>query len=118
MIKKNKLLKENEDNLTQVKILRSGLTAVISVKHPNLSLKDKNRPRPNWEIAKLLKLANRLFSEVALRFSFRKSQLLRRLSKRNLASKARIKALREVTRKKSWSRGPSNLPGKLAIVVK
>ncbi len=32
-LKKNKILKENEDNLTG-EDLREGLTAVISVKHP------------------------------------------------------------------------------------
>ena len=48
--KKNKLLKENEDNLTGEDV-REGLTAVISVKHPTHSLKDK--PRQSLEIQKL-----------------------------------------------------------------
>ena len=46
--KKNKILKENEDNLNGDDV-REGLTAI-----PIRSLKDK--PRPNWEIQKLLKL--------------------------------------------------------------
>ena len=48
--RKNKLLKDNEDNLTGEDV-REGLTAVISVSIQTLSLKGKLRP--NLEIVKL-----------------------------------------------------------------
>nr|HES3167878.1 DNA topoisomerase (ATP-hydrolyzing) subunit B [Streptococcus pyogenes] len=111
--KKNKILKENEDNLTGEDV-REGLTAVISVKHPNPQFEGQTKTKlGNSEV---VKITNRLFSEAFQRFLLENPQVARKIvGKGILASKARIaaKRAREVTRKKSGLE-ISNLPGKLA----
>ncbi|HER1886410.1 TPA: DNA topoisomerase (ATP-hydrolyzing) subunit B [Streptococcus pyogenes] len=111
--KKNKILKENEDNLTGEDV-REGLTAVISVKHPNPQFEGQTKTKlGNSEV---VKITNRLFSEAFQRFLLEKPQVARKIVEKGiLASKARIaaKRAREVTRKKSGLE-ISNLPGKLA----
>ncbi|HEP1342511.1 TPA: DNA topoisomerase (ATP-hydrolyzing) subunit B [Streptococcus pyogenes] len=111
--KKNKILKENEDNLTGEDV-REGLTAVISVKHPNPQFEGQTKTKlGNSEV---VKITNRLFSEAFQRFLLENPQVARKIvEKGSLASKARIaaKRAREVTRKKSGLE-ISNLPGKLA----
>ncbi|WP_203268624.1 DNA topoisomerase (ATP-hydrolyzing) subunit B [Streptococcus uberis] len=111
--KKNKILKENDDNLTGEDV-REGLTAVISVKHPNPQFEGQTKTKlGNSEVVKII---NRLFSEAFQRFLLENPQVARKIvDKGILASKARIaaKRAREVTRKKSGLE-ISNLPGKLA----
>ena len=111
--KKNKILKENEDNLTGEDV-REGLTAVISVKHPNPQFEGQTKTKlGNSEV---VKITNRLFSEAFSDFLLENPQIARRIVEKGiLASKARIaaKRAREVTRKKSGLE-ISNLPGKLA----
>ncbi|MFI3614911.1 DNA topoisomerase (ATP-hydrolyzing) subunit B [Streptococcus uberis] len=111
--KKNKILKENDDNLTGEDV-REGLTAVISVKHPNPQFEGQTKTKlGNSEV---VKITNRLFSEAFQRFLLENPQVARKVvDKGILASKARIaaKRAREVTRKKSGLE-ISNLPGKLA----
>ncbi|HEQ8452967.1 TPA: DNA topoisomerase (ATP-hydrolyzing) subunit B [Streptococcus pyogenes] len=111
--KKNKILKENEDNLTGEDV-REGLTAVISVKHPNPQFEGQTKTKlGNSEV---VKITNRLFSEAFQRFLLENPQVARKIVEKGiLASKARIaaKRAREVTRKKSGLE-ISNLPGKLA----
>ena len=111
--KKNKILKENDDNLTGEDV-REGLTAVISVKHPNPQFEGQTKTKlGNSEV---VKITNRLFSDAFQRFLLENPQVARRIvDKGILASKARIaaKRAREVTRKKSGLE-ISNLPGKLA----
>ncbi|EGJ27438.1 DNA topoisomerase (ATP-hydrolyzing) subunit B [Streptococcus porcinus] len=111
--KKNKILKENDDNLTGEDV-REGLTAVISVKHPNPQFEGQTKTKlGNSEV---VKITNRLFSEAFHRFLLENPQIARRIVEKGiLASKARIaaKRAREVTRKKSGLE-ISNLPGKLA----
>ncbi|VHH04232.1 DNA gyrase subunit B [Streptococcus pyogenes] len=111
--KKNKILKENEDNLTGEDV-REGLTAVISVKHPNPQFEGQTKTKlGNSEVGKI---TNRLFSEAFQRFLLENPQVARKIVEKGiLASKARIaaKRAREVTRKKSGLE-ISNLPGKLA----
>ncbi|HES9239121.1 TPA: DNA topoisomerase (ATP-hydrolyzing) subunit B [Streptococcus pyogenes] len=111
--KKNKILKENEDNLTGEDV-REGLTAVISVKHPNPQFEGQTKTKlGNSEV---IKITNRLFSEAFQRFLLENPQVARKIVEKGiLASKARIaaKRAREVTRKKSGLE-ISNLPGKLA----
>ncbi|MCK1237292.1 DNA topoisomerase (ATP-hydrolyzing) subunit B [Streptococcus uberis] len=111
--KKNKILKENDDNLTGEDV-REGLTAVISVKHPNPQFEGQTKTKlGNSEV---VKITNRLFSEAFQRFLLENPQVARKIvDKGILASKARIaaKRAREVTRKKSGLE-ISNLPGKLA----
>ena len=111
--KKNKILKENEDNLTGEDV-REGLTAVISVKHPNPQFEGQTKTKlGNSEV---VKITNRLFSEAFSDFLLENPQIARRIVEKGiLASTARIaaKRAREVTRKKSGLE-ISNLPGKLA----
>ncbi|HEM3705451.1 TPA: DNA topoisomerase (ATP-hydrolyzing) subunit B [Streptococcus suis] len=111
--KKNKILKENEDNLTGEDV-REGLTAVISVKHPGPQFEGQTKTKlGNSEV---VKITNRLFSDAFAEFLLENPQVARRIVEKGiLASKARIaaKRAREVTRKKSGLE-ISNLPGKLA----
>ncbi|MFS1664385.1 DNA topoisomerase (ATP-hydrolyzing) subunit B [Streptococcus sp. zg-JUN1979] len=111
--KKNKLIKDNEDNLTGEDV-REGLTAVISVKHPNPQFEGQTKTKlGNSEV---VKITNRLFSEAFGRFLLENPQIAKKIVEKGiLASKARIaaKRAREVTRKKSGLE-ISNLPGKLA----
>ncbi|HEL1805728.1 TPA: DNA topoisomerase (ATP-hydrolyzing) subunit B [Streptococcus suis] len=111
--KKNKILKENEDNLTGEDV-REGLTAVISVKHPGPQFEGQTKTKlGNSEV---VKITNRLFSDDFAEFLLENPQIARRIVEKGiLASKARIaaKRAREVTRKKSGLE-ISNLPGKLA----
>ncbi|WP_409374266.1 DNA topoisomerase (ATP-hydrolyzing) subunit B [Streptococcus suis] len=111
--KKNKILKENEGNLTGEDV-REGLTAVISVKHPGPQFEGQTKTKlGNSEV---VKITNRLFSDAFAEFLLENPQIARRIVEKGiLASKARIaaKRAREVTRKKSGLE-ISNLPGKLA----
>ncbi|WP_074391476.1 DNA topoisomerase (ATP-hydrolyzing) subunit B [Streptococcus suis] len=111
--KKNRILKENEDNLTGEDV-REGLTAVISVKHPGPQFEGQTKTKlGNSEV---VKITNRLFSDAFAEFLLENPQIARRIVEKGiLASKARIaaKRAREVTRKKSGLE-ISNLPGKLA----
>ncbi|HFI0694439.1 DNA topoisomerase (ATP-hydrolyzing) subunit B [Streptococcus suis] len=111
--KKNKILKENDDNLTGEDV-REGLTAVISVKHPGPQFEGQTKTKlGNSEV---VKITNRLFSDAFGEFLLENPQIARRIVEKGiLASKARIaaKRAREVTRKKSGLE-ISNLPGKLA----
>ncbi|HFI0742863.1 TPA: DNA topoisomerase (ATP-hydrolyzing) subunit B [Streptococcus suis] len=111
--KKNKILKENEDNLSGEDV-REGLTAVVSVKHPVPQFEGQTKTKlGNSEV---VKITNRLFSDAFAEFLLENPQIARRIVEKGiLASKARIaaKRAREVTRKKSGLE-ISNLPGKLA----
>ncbi|HHF7032445.1 DNA topoisomerase (ATP-hydrolyzing) subunit B [Streptococcus mutans] len=111
--KKNKILKENEDNLNGDDV-REGLTAIISIKHPNPQFEGQTKTKlGNSEV---VKITNRLFSDALNRFLLENPQIAKKIVEKGiLASKARIaaKRAREVTRKKSGLE-ISNLPGKLA----
>ena len=111
--RKNKIIKENEENLTGDDI-REGLTAVISIKHPNPQFEGQTKTKlGNSEVSRIV---NRLFSDAFERFLMENPPVARKIvDKGILASKARIaaKRAREVTRKKSGLE-ISNLPGKLA----
>ena len=99
--KKNKLLKENEDNLTGEDV-REGLTAVISVKHPNPQFEGQTKTKlGNSEV---VKITNRLFSDAFSDFLLENPQIAKKIVEKGiLAAKARVaaKRAREVTRKKS-----------------
>ena len=111
--RKSKLLKDNEDNLTGEDV-REGLTAVISVKHPNPQFEGQTKTKlGNSEV---VKITNRLFSDAFSDFLMENPQIAKRIVEKGiLAAKARVaaKRAREVTRKKSGLE-ISNLPGKLA----
>lgn len=111
--KSQKILKDNEDNLTGEDV-REGLTAVISVKHPNPQFEGQTKTKlGNSEVAGIV---NKLFAEALQTFMMENPQVARKIIEKGLlASKARIaaKRAREVTRKKSGLE-ISSLPGKLA----
>ena len=94
--------------------VREGLTAIISVKHPNPQFEGQTKTKlGNSEV---VKITNRLFSEALSRFLLENPAIAKKIVEKGiLASKARIaaKRAREVTRKKSGLE-ISNLPGKLA----
>jgi len=93
---------------------REGLTAVISVKHPNPQFEGQTKTKlGNSEV---VKITNRLFSDAFSDFLLENPQIAKRIVEKGiLAAKARVaaKRAREVTRKKSGLE-ISNLPGKLA----
>ncbi|MDZ7836181.1 MAG: DNA topoisomerase (ATP-hydrolyzing) subunit B [Alkalibacterium sp.] len=111
--KRNKLLKENEENLSG-EDAREGLTIVLSIKHPDPQFEGQTKTKlGNSEVRTI---TDRLFSEHFNRFLVENPQVGKKIiEKALLAAKARLaaKRAREVTRKKNGLE-ISNLPGKLA----
>ncbi|MDA3974310.1 DNA topoisomerase (ATP-hydrolyzing) subunit B [Enterococcus thailandicus] len=111
--RKQKLMKENDDNLTGEDV-REGLTAVISIKHPDPQFEGQTKTKlGNSEVRTV---TDRLFSEHFMKFLLENPSVGRQIvDKGLLASKARLaaKRAREVTRRKG-ALEISNLPGKLA----
>ncbi|RRK10516.1 DNA topoisomerase (ATP-hydrolyzing) subunit B [Lactiplantibacillus garii] len=111
--RKNNLLKENEANLSGEDV-REGMTAVVSVKHPNPQFEGQTKTKLGNSDARAA--VDRLFSEHFTKYLMENPSIARKVvDKGMLASKARVaaKRAREVTRKKSGLE-ISNLPGKLA----
>ncbi len=111
--RKNNLLKENEANLSGEDV-REGMTAVVSVKHPNPQFEGQTKTKLGNSDARAA--VDRLFSEHFNKYLMENPSVARKVvDKGLLASKARVaaKRAREVTRKKSGLE-ISNLPGKLA----
>lgn len=110
---KQKLMKENDDNLSGEDV-REGLTAVVSVKHPDPQFEGQTKTKlGNSEVRTV---TDRLFSEHFAKFLMENPSIGRRIVEKGmLASKARqaAKRAREVTRRKG-ALEISNLPGKLA----
>ncbi len=110
---KAKILKENDDNLSGEDI-REGMTAVISVKHPNPQFEGQTKTKLGNSDARTA--VDRAFSETFSTFLMENPQVARKIvEKGQLAERARVaaKRAREVTRKKSGLE-IANLPGKLA----
>ena len=111
--RKQKLMKENDDNLTGEDV-REGLTAVISIKHPDPQFEGQTKTKlGNSEV---LTVTDRLFSEHFMKFLLENPSVGRQIVEKGLlASRARLaaKRAREVTRRKG-ALEISNLPGKLA----
>ncbi|GEK88951.1 DNA gyrase subunit B [Alkalibacterium putridalgicola] len=111
--KRNKYLKETEDNLSG-EDAREGLTIVLSIKHPDPQFEGQTKTKlGNSEVRTI---TDRLFSEHFNRFLVENPQVGKKIiDKALLAAKARLaaKRAREVTRKKNGLE-ISNLPGKLA----
>ncbi|MFB8505131.1 DNA topoisomerase (ATP-hydrolyzing) subunit B [Enterococcus durans] len=111
--RKQKLMKENDDNLTGEDV-REGLTAVISIKHPDPQFEGQTKTKlGNSEVRTV---TDRLFSEHFMKFLLENPSVGRQIIEKGLlASKARLaaKRAREVTRRKG-ALEISNLPGKLA----
>ncbi|MGM0122677.1 DNA gyrase subunit B [Enterococcus sp. AZ194] len=111
--RKQKLMKENDENLTGEDV-REGLTAVISIKHPDPQFEGQTKTKlGNSEVRTV---TDRLFSEHFGKFLMENPTVGRQIVEKGmLASKARLaaKRAREVTRRKG-ALEISNLPGKLA----
>ena len=110
---KIKLLKDSDDNLSGEDI-REGMTAVVSVKHPNPQFEGQTKTKLGNSDARTA--VDHAFSETFNRFLMENPQVGRKIvEKAQLAERARTaaKRAREVTRKKSGLE-IANLPGKLA----
>ena len=111
--RRQKLMKENEEKLSGEDV-REGLTAVISIKHPDPQFEGQTKTKLGNSEARTI--TDRLFATHFDKFLMENPQVARKIVEKGiLASKARLaaKRAREVTRKKSGLE-ISNLPGKLA----
>ncbi len=111
--RRQKLMKENEEKLSGEDV-REGLTAVVSIKHPDPQFEGQTKTKLGNSEARTI--TDRLFSTHFDKFLMENPQVARKIVEKGiLASKARLaaKRAREVTRKKSGLE-ISNLPGKLA----
>ena len=111
--RKQKIMKDNDDNLSGEDV-REGLTAVISIKHPDPQFEGQTKTKlGNSEVRTTV---DRLFSEHFMKFLMENPNVGRQIvDKGMLASRARqaAKRAREMTRRKG-ALEISNLPGKLA----
>ena len=111
--RKSGLIKENDANLSGEDV-REGLTAVVSIKHPNPQFEGQTKTKLGNSDAR--KVTDKLFSETFNKFMLENPTVAMQIVEKGLlAAKARIaaKRAREVTRKKNGLE-ISNLPGKLA----
>ena len=111
--RKNGMLKEADLNLSGDDV-REGLTAIISIKHPNPQFEGQTKTKlGNSEVSTI---TNSLFSEGLQRFLLENPSTAHKvIDKSFIAAQARIAAknAREFTRRKS-ALEVSSLPGKLA----
>ncbi|WP_430011149.1 DNA topoisomerase (ATP-hydrolyzing) subunit B [Micromonospora provocatoris] len=111
--RKNGLLKEADANLTGEDV-REGLTAIISIKHPDPQFEGQTKTKlGNSEVSQI---TNALFSDGFERFMLENPTVARKIIDKGLmAARARVaaKKAREFTRRKS-ALEVSSLPGKLA----
>ncbi|WP_058309203.1 DNA topoisomerase (ATP-hydrolyzing) subunit B [Gracilibacillus massiliensis] len=111
--RKKNLFKENDPNLTGDDV-REGLTAIISVKHPDPQFEGQTKTKLGNSEARTI--TDSAFSELFSKFLFENPDTARIIVDKGLmASRARIaaKKARELTRRKG-ALEISNLPGKLA----
>lgn len=111
--RKSGLIKENDANLSGEDV-REGLTAIVSIKHPNPQFEGQTKTKLGNSDAR--KVTDKLFSETFNKFMLENPTVAKQIVEKGLlAAKARIaaKRAREVTRKKNGLE-ISNLPGKLA----
>lgn len=111
--RKNGAIKESDPNLSGDDV-REGLTAIISIKHPNPQFEGQTKTKlGNSEVSTI---TNSLFSEGFQRFLLESPTTARQIIDKSLmAARARIAAknARELTRRKS-ALEVSSLPGKLS----
>ena len=111
--KANKFIKESDDSLTQDDC-REGLTAIISIKHPDPQYEGQTKGRlGNFEVRKIV---SNIFGAALERFLNENPKLAKLIMEKvTLAANARLaaKAARENTRRKT-SLDINSLPGKLA----
>ncbi|MGP4059670.1 DNA topoisomerase (ATP-hydrolyzing) subunit B [Halobacillus sp. H74] len=111
--RKNNMFKETDPNLTGDDV-REGLTAIISIKHPDPQFEGQTKTKLGNSEARTV--TDALFSEKFSRFLFENPNMAKTIVEKGLmASRARMaaKKARELTRRKS-ALEVSNLPGKLA----
>ncbi|MCT2535515.1 DNA topoisomerase (ATP-hydrolyzing) subunit B [Aquibacillus koreensis] len=111
--RKNNLFKENDPNLTGDDV-REGLTAIISIKHPDPQFEGQTKTKLGNSEARTI--TDSAFSELFSKFLFENPDTARIVVDKGLmASRARIaaKKARELTRRKG-ALEISSLPGKLA----
>ncbi|MBG9981309.1 DNA topoisomerase (ATP-hydrolyzing) subunit B [Facklamia sp. DSM 111018] len=111
--RKTHIIKDNDDNLTG-EDTREGLTAIISVKHPDPQFEGQTKTKlGNSEVRTV---TDRLFTAHFEKFLLENPKVARLIIEKGiLAAKARMaaKRAREMTRRKSGLE-IANLPGKLA----
>lgn len=111
--RKSGMIKDNDANLTGEDV-REGLTAIISVKHPNPQFEGQTKTKlGNSEVSAI---TNQIFSESFERYLLENPSVARKIVEKGImAARARVaaKKAREFTRRKS-ALEISNLPGKLA----
>ncbi len=111
--RKNGLIKENDANLSGEDV-REGLTAIISVKHPDPQFEGQTKTKlGNSEVRAI---TDTIFSGAFDKFLLENPTVARKIVEKGLmASRARLaaKKARELTRRKS-ALEVSSLPGKLA----
>ncbi|MEH7012027.1 DNA topoisomerase (ATP-hydrolyzing) subunit B [Neobacillus niacini] len=111
--RKNGLIKENDSNLTGDDV-REGLTAIVSIKHPDPQFEGQTKTKlGNSEVRTI---TDSLFSSHFDKFLLENPSVARKVVEKGLmAARARMaaKKARELTRRKS-ALEVSSLPGKLA----
>ncbi|MBD8037960.1 DNA topoisomerase (ATP-hydrolyzing) subunit B [Solibacillus sp. A46] len=111
--RKSNLIKEADPNLTGEDV-REGLTAIVSIKHPDPQFEGQTKTKlGNSEVSQI---TNSLFSEGFERFLLENPSVARQVvEKGTMAARARVaaKKAREFTRRKS-ALEVSSLPGKLS----
>ncbi|HEU5141396.1 MAG TPA: DNA gyrase subunit B, partial [Bacillales bacterium] len=111
--RKNSLFKESDANLTGEDV-REGLTAIVSIKHPDPQFEGQTKTKlGNGEVRAI---TDSLFSEKLSTFLIENPSVAKKIvEKGSMASRARMaaKKARELTRRKN-ALEVSSLPGKLA----
>ncbi|MFC7063029.1 DNA topoisomerase (ATP-hydrolyzing) subunit B [Halobacillus seohaensis] len=111
--RKSNMYKETDPNLTGDDV-REGLTAIISIKHPDPQFEGQTKTKLGNSEARTI--TDSLFSEGLSKFLFENPGVAKKVVEKGLmASRARMaaKKARELTRRKN-ALEVSNLPGKLA----
>ncbi|KMY46196.1 DNA gyrase subunit B [Bacillus sp. FJAT-27916] len=111
--RKNGIFKDNDQNLTGEDV-REGLTAIISIKHPDPQFEGQTKTKLGNSEARTI--TDNLFSEKMEKFMLENPSVARKIVEKGLmAARARAaaKKARELTRRKS-ALEISSLPGKLA----
>ena len=111
--RKNGIFKDNDQNLTGEDV-REGLTAIISVKHPDPQFEGQTKTKLGNSEARTI--TDNIFSEKMEQFMLENPSVARKIVEKGLmAARARAaaKKARELTRRKS-ALEISSLPGKLA----
>lgn len=111
--RKNNQLKDKDESLTGEDV-REGMTAIVSIKHPDPQFEGQTKTKLGNSDARLA--TDRMFSDTFSRFMMENPSVARQIvDKGILAQRARLaaKRAREMTRKKTGLE-IGNLPGKLA----